>query len=146
MSNVKKVKKMTSVILISRAVNWTVMQLRTYSETLGFGWQAGLPDFCWYMIPKPEKMNTKCTKWSRNIPNVHKILQMAIKYINIFQSKVLQNFPKLGVLVWKQTIWPPWWQAWWPDEFVKKFAQNVAQPIFLPKYLNCGKEWPQNAD
>jgi hypothetical protein len=28
--------------------------------------EAGLPDFSWYMIPKPEKMyqmNTKCTKW-----------------------------------------------------------------------------------
>jgi hypothetical protein len=27
----------------------------------------GLPDYSWYMIPKPEKMyrlNTKCTKWS----------------------------------------------------------------------------------
>jgi hypothetical protein len=27
----------------------------------------GLPDFSWYMIPKPEKMNQmnkKCTKWS----------------------------------------------------------------------------------
>jgi hypothetical protein len=33
---------------------------------------------------------------------------MAIKYINIFQSKTLQNFPKLGFLVWKQTIWQPW--------------------------------------
>jgi hypothetical protein len=29
--------------------------------------RAGLPDFSWYMIPKPEKMyqmNKKCTKWS----------------------------------------------------------------------------------
>jgi hypothetical protein len=34
---------------------------------------AGLPDFSWDMIPKTEKnyqMNTKCTKWSWNIPNV----------------------------------------------------------------------------
>jgi hypothetical protein len=53
-------------------------------------------------------MNTKCTKRSQNIPNLHKIFQVAIKYINIFQSKALQNLPKLGCLVWKQTIWQPW--------------------------------------
>jgi hypothetical protein len=29
---------------------------------------------------------------------------MAIKYINILQSKALQNLPKLGFLVWKQTV------------------------------------------
>jgi hypothetical protein len=49
----------------------------------------GLPDFSWYMIPKSEKMyqmNTKCTVWSLNIPKVHEILQMVIKYINLFQS------------------------------------------------------------
>jgi hypothetical protein len=31
-----------------------------------FASKAGLPDFSWCMIPKPEKMyqmNTKCTKW-----------------------------------------------------------------------------------
>jgi hypothetical protein len=33
------------------------------------------------------------------IPNVLKILEMVIKYINIFQSKALQNLPKLGFLV-----------------------------------------------
>jgi hypothetical protein len=32
---------------------------------------------------------------------------MAIKYRNIFQSKALQNFAKLGFLVRKQTIWQP---------------------------------------
>jgi hypothetical protein len=41
------------------------------------------------------------------IPNVLKIVQLAIKYINIGQSKALQNWPKLGFLVWKQTIWQP---------------------------------------
>jgi hypothetical protein len=61
-----------------------------------------LPDFSWYMIPKPEKMyqmNTKCTKWSQNTLNIHKIFQIAIQYINVFQSKALQNLPKLGFLV-----------------------------------------------
>jgi hypothetical protein len=55
-----------------------------------------------YMIPKPEKMyqmSTKFTEWSQNIPNIRKIFQMALKYINIFPSKALQNLPKLGFLV-----------------------------------------------
>jgi hypothetical protein len=34
--------------------------------------------------------------------------QVSIKYTNIFQSKTLQNIPKFGFLVWKQTIWQPW--------------------------------------
>jgi hypothetical protein len=33
---------------------------------------------------------------------------MAISYIKIFQSKTVQNLPKLEFLVWKQTIWQPW--------------------------------------
>jgi hypothetical protein len=37
----------------------------------------------------------------------HKIFQMIIKCNNIFHSKALQNLPKLGLLVWKQTIWQP---------------------------------------
>jgi hypothetical protein len=40
------------------------------------------------------------TKWP-------KIFQMVIKYKNIFHSKALQILPKLGFLVWKQTIWQP---------------------------------------
>jgi hypothetical protein len=35
----------------------------------------GLPDFSWYNIPKLGKY----TKLSPNIPNVHKIYQMAVK-------------------------------------------------------------------
>jgi hypothetical protein len=57
---------------------------------------------------KMYQINTKCTKWSLNIPNVCKIFQMAINFINIFQSKDLQNLPKLRFLVWKKTIWQPW--------------------------------------
>jgi hypothetical protein len=34
----------------------------------------------------------------QGIPNVRKIFQMAMKYINIFPSKVLQNLPKLVFL------------------------------------------------
>jgi hypothetical protein len=32
---------------------------------------------------------------------------VSIKYTNIFHCKTLQNFPKFGFLVWKQTIWQP---------------------------------------
>jgi hypothetical protein len=32
---------------------------------------------------------------------------MTIKYINIFPSQALQNVPKLGFLVGKETIWQP---------------------------------------
>jgi hypothetical protein len=33
---------------------------------------------------------------------------MTIKYVNILQSKALQNLPKLVFLVSKQSIWQPW--------------------------------------
>jgi hypothetical protein len=33
--------------------------------------------------------------------------QVAINYTNIFHCKTLQNLPKFGFLVWKQTIWQP---------------------------------------
>jgi hypothetical protein len=38
---------------------------------------------------------------------------MAIQYINNFQSKAMQNLPKLGFLAWKPTIWQPcfWCEA-----------------------------------
>jgi hypothetical protein len=46
------------------------------------------------------------TKRTQNVPNGHKISQMSVKYskwpyyvnINIFQSKALQNLPKLVYL------------------------------------------------
>jgi hypothetical protein len=31
--------------------------------------------------------------------------QVSIKYTDIFHCKPLQNLPKFGFLVWKQTIW-----------------------------------------
>jgi hypothetical protein len=57
---------------------------------------------------KMYQMVLKYSKWPLNIPNGPKIFQMAIKHINIFQSKDLRKLPKLGFLVWKQTIWQPW--------------------------------------
>jgi hypothetical protein len=58
----------------------------------------------WYQNRK------KCTKWTQNVPNGHKISQMSVnipnghKYINIFQSRALQNLPKLGFWVWKKHL------------------------------------------
>jgi hypothetical protein len=49
----------------------------------------------------------KYTKLPQNISNGRKIDQMVIKYTKIFHSKTLRNLPKLGFLVWKQTIWQP---------------------------------------
>jgi hypothetical protein len=43
------------------------------------------------------------------MPNGHKMLQIVIKYTNIYNSKALQILPKLGFLVRKQTIWQPCW-------------------------------------
>jgi hypothetical protein len=33
--------------------------------------------------------------------------QVSISFTNIFHCKTLQNLPKFGFLVWKQTIWQP---------------------------------------
>jgi hypothetical protein len=35
---------------------------------------------------------------------------MAMKYINILQSKAPKKLPKFGFLVWKRNIWQPWFQ------------------------------------
>jgi hypothetical protein len=37
---------------------------------------AGLPDFCWCVLPKPEKMY----QINKNVPNGHKVSQMSLKY------------------------------------------------------------------
>jgi hypothetical protein len=66
-------------------------------------------------VPKWEKiyqMTTNYTKLPYIVPNGHKILQMIITHHNIFHSKDIQNLPKLGFLVLKQTIWQPW-QCYW---------------------------------
>jgi hypothetical protein len=44
----------------------------------------------------------------KNIPNNQKLYQIAIKYMNIFHCKTLQNLPKFGFLVWKYTFWQFW--------------------------------------
>jgi hypothetical protein len=52
-------------------------------------------------------MTANYTKRTKIIPNGRKIFLMAIKCTNIFLSNALQNLPKLGFLVLKQTIWQP---------------------------------------
>jgi hypothetical protein len=39
--------------------------------------------------------------------------EKSIKYTLTFHGKTLQNLPKFGFLVWKQTIWQPWSE--WPE-------------------------------
>jgi hypothetical protein len=64
--------------------------------------EAGLPDFCWFKIPKRGEIyqvTTKYTKLPLNISNGRKTDQMVIKMTKIFHCKTLQNLPKLGFLV-----------------------------------------------
>jgi hypothetical protein len=44
---------------------------------------------------------------------------MTIKYASIFHFKALQNIPKSGFLVLKQTIWQPC--SWQSKQVFKKF-------------------------
>jgi hypothetical protein len=73
--------------------------------------RAGLPVFSWTQYTKMVKKLPNyhnITKWPQNISHGRKIFQMTIKYTNIFNSKALQNLPKLEFLVIKYTIWQPW--------------------------------------
>jgi hypothetical protein len=84
------------------------------AENSGFRSRAGLPDFSWSNIPKPEKY----TKWPQNMyykwpldrPNCRKIDQMAIKYTSIFHRKDYNKiYPNWDF--WfenTRTIWQPW--------------------------------------
>jgi hypothetical protein len=57
--------------------------------------ESGLPDFSWYNILKWEKTYQtikKYPKWPQNCMQLgRKRDQMAIKYINIFHCRILQN-------------------------------------------------------
>jgi hypothetical protein len=71
--------------------------------------------FFWNKIPKRGKYTklpqTICTKCQLNITKDRKMDQVSIKYTNILHCKTLQQFPKFGFLVWKQTIWQPWFPS-----------------------------------
>jgi hypothetical protein len=72
-------------------------------------------------------------RWPQNLPKGHKVCirngskidRMAIKLTNTFRCKALQNFPKLGFLVWKYTIWQTWLRG-----------AKIASP-FLGKISDC---------
>jgi hypothetical protein len=55
----------------------------------------GLPDF--FGARHQNRNKTQCAKWLQNIRIVHKIFQMAITYINIFQSETLKIFSQIGI-------------------------------------------------
>jgi hypothetical protein len=87
----------------------------------------------------------KCTKWTQNVPNGHKISQIvSIKYYKRPLNKsTFSNlrpwkcFPKLVFLVWKQTIWQPWYKL---ITFDKKSLQNLSRrftfggTLYVPAY------------
>jgi hypothetical protein len=61
--------------------------------------------------------------------------QVSIKYTNIFKCKTLQNLPKFGFLVCKQTIWQPW-----SREIIASFAAlSHPLPPPLPLELTAAK-------
>jgi hypothetical protein len=96
--------------------------------------------------------------------------QVSIKYTNILHYKTLQNLPKFGFLVWKQTIWQPWDRAvsvvcrlarenwkhflmiWWyrlclrrvehlGREVESRQGQGCQVVYFQTKNPNVGKRW-----
>jgi hypothetical protein len=60
--------------------------------------------------------------------------QVSIKYTNIFQRTTVQNLPKFGFLVWKQTIWQPW-------SFRRALTQGGQMVNFQTKKPNLAKFW-----
>jgi hypothetical protein len=84
---------------------------RVGSSDSNNGPSAGLPDFSCYKMPKRGKIyqiTTNFTKRPWYIAQDRNMDQVSIKYTIIFHCKTLQNLPKFGFLVWKQTIWQPW--------------------------------------
>jgi hypothetical protein len=107
-----------------------------------------LPDFSWHKIPKRRKIyqtTTKYTKWPWNISNSSKIDQMVIKNTKIFHCQTLQNSPKLGFLVWKQTIWQPCRAAvkWGATvrRPIEKSLTMFTWPRCLPTYFVESRVW-----
>jgi hypothetical protein len=85
-----------------------------------------------FLLATTYQNEKKSTKWLtniQNIPNDNKVYQMALKCINIFHWKTLQNLPKWVILVWKYTIWQPWIRAAWNVEV--KFSGFASAVRFL---------------
>jgi hypothetical protein len=86
------------------------------AKGLHFKYVPGLPDFSWYLIPKPNEH--KMYQIVINNPNVRKIFQMVIKYINIFQFKALKNLTQIRI------FW-----------FENKPSGNPAMYIYVPSLI-----------
>jgi hypothetical protein len=63
--------------------------------------------------------------------------QVSIKYTNVFHCKTLQNLPKFGFLVRKQTIWQPCFQESKIISEVRKLKlqKNISEESAFP-FLN----------
>jgi hypothetical protein len=80
--------------------------------------QSWLPDFSRRNVPKLGKY----TKLPRNYQMAVMSSKWTYNISNLFHSKALHNYPKLGFLVWKYIIWQPWLQ-------------------YFPKFLHL--RWPR---
>jgi nuclear transport factor 2 (NTF2) superfamily protein len=60
-----------------------------------------------YQNGKMYQITVSYTKCPWSITKDRKMDKVSIKYTIIFHCKTLQNLPKFGFLVWKQTIWQP---------------------------------------
>jgi hypothetical protein len=74
--------------------------------------EKGVTQGCQIFLVTWYKNRIKCTKWTQNVPNGHKMSQICICKtfwtISTFPSKALQNVPKFEFLVLKETIWHSW--------------------------------------
>jgi hypothetical protein len=99
----------------------------------------------WYQNRKNVPNKHRMYQMVKNIPNVCKIFQIAIKYINIFQSRALQNWPKLGFLVWKETIWQSWLGYILADLFTSSSCHPVMSAVVVAFGSSVAK-WSTNAN
>jgi hypothetical protein len=74
--------------------------------------KTGLPDFSWYNIPKRGKNYKITTKLPTLCPYTNGRNTYIPNDQNIFHSNVLQSIPKLGLFVWKETIWQSCSKTW----------------------------------
>jgi hypothetical protein len=81
-------------------LNWSPCSPQTFNPSVP---ATGLPDFSWHNIPKLgkyTKLPLNLPKGNKiDVPNGRKIGPMAVKCTHIFYCKILQNLPKLRILV-----------------------------------------------
>jgi hypothetical protein len=57
--------------------------------------------------------------------------QVSIKYTSIFHCKALQNLPKFGFLVWKQTTWQPWFYGIGRQNFGRPAKTRIEKSFLI---------------